>query len=331
MNVPQEVAPNLYLINVPLPENPLKNLNAYLIRGEKGGRSLLVDTGFRRKECREALLDQMRELKVDLPNTDIFLTHLHSDHSGLAAELAVPGVRVYISEKDRVWMPGKDCIENWDNSDHFLLQNGFSSEELEKIRTTNPARGYRPIPFDDYIGVEPGTMFSYGGYHFEAIDTPGHTIGHMCLYDAASKIMLLGDHVLFDITPNIATTFGNRNSLGMYLDSLKRIRQYDVALPLPAHRTVHTDMVARVDQILAHHEARCNEVLQILADSPGLNAYDITARMTWKIRCRNWEEFPSAQRWFAVGEAISHLIYLDSIGKVRRVLDGDMYLHFLAD
>ena len=53
--------------------------------------------------------------------------------------------------------------------------------------------------------------------------------------------------------------------------------------------------------------------------------------MTWKIRCRNWEEFPSAQRWFAVGEAISHLIYLDSIGKVRRVKQGDMYIHFLAD
>lgn len=59
--MPQEVAPNLFLLNIPLPENPLKNLNAYLIRGEKGQRSLLVDTGFRRKECRVALLDQMRE------------------------------------------------------------------------------------------------------------------------------------------------------------------------------------------------------------------------------------------------------------------------------
>lgn len=329
--MPQEVAPNLFLLNIPLPENPLKNLNAYLIRGEKGQRSLLVDTGFRRKECRVALLDQMRELKVDLPSTDIFLTHLHSDHSGLAAELAVPGVRIFISETDRVRLPGKDCIENWDDSDTFLLENGFSAAELAHIRQTNPARGYRPIPFDDYIGVEPGTILEYGGYHFEAIATPGHTLGHMCLYDAASRTMLLGDHVLFDITPNIATTFENRNSLGMYLDSLKRIRTYEVTLPLPAHRTVHTDMQARVDQILAHHDARCQEVLRILAQTPGLNAYDITAQMTWKIRCRNWEEFPSAQRWFAVGEAISHLIYLDSIGKVRRVKQGDMYIHFLAD
>ena len=31
-----QVAPNLYRIPVPLPGNPLKNLNAYLIRGQSG-------------------------------------------------------------------------------------------------------------------------------------------------------------------------------------------------------------------------------------------------------------------------------------------------------
>ena len=56
------------------------------------------------------LLGQMRELKVDLPSTDIFLTHLQSDHAGLAAELAVPGVRIFISETDRVRLPGKRCV-----------------------------------------------------------------------------------------------------------------------------------------------------------------------------------------------------------------------------
>lgn len=47
-----QVAPNLYRIPVPLPGNPLKNLNAYLIRGH---RNLLVDTGFRQEACRMAL------------------------------------------------------------------------------------------------------------------------------------------------------------------------------------------------------------------------------------------------------------------------------------
>ena len=73
-----QVAPNLYRIPVPLPGNPLRNLNAYLIRGD---RNLLVDTGFRQEECRTALKAGLAELGVDMADTDIFLTHLHSDHS----------------------------------------------------------------------------------------------------------------------------------------------------------------------------------------------------------------------------------------------------------
>lgn len=40
-----QIEENIYSIYVPLPENPLRNLNSYLIKGE-GGRSLLIDTAF---------------------------------------------------------------------------------------------------------------------------------------------------------------------------------------------------------------------------------------------------------------------------------------------
>ena len=82
-----QIEENIYSIFVPLPDNPLKNLNAYFIRGE-GGRNLLIDTGFRRDECREALLEGLSGLGARLEDTDICLTHLHSDHSGLAVEAA---------------------------------------------------------------------------------------------------------------------------------------------------------------------------------------------------------------------------------------------------
>lgn len=72
---------NIYSIFVPLPGNPLKNLNAYLIKSESG-RNLLIDTGFRQDECRQALLAGLDELGVSMENTDIFLTHMHSDHTG---------------------------------------------------------------------------------------------------------------------------------------------------------------------------------------------------------------------------------------------------------
>ena len=68
------------------PGNPLKALNCYVIKGKD--RNLIVDTGFNRKECYEAMQQNLEELAVDLGKTDIFLTHLHADHTGLVARLA---------------------------------------------------------------------------------------------------------------------------------------------------------------------------------------------------------------------------------------------------
>ena len=89
---------NIYTIPVPLPNNPLRQLNSYVIKGE--GRNLVIDTGFKLEECRKALCDGLEELGVDMNCTDIFLTHLHSDHSGLAAELATQSSKIYISRAD---------------------------------------------------------------------------------------------------------------------------------------------------------------------------------------------------------------------------------------
>ncbi len=40
--------------------------------------------------------------------------------------------------------------------------------------------------------------------------------------------------------------------------------------------------------------------------------------MTWDIDCESWNDFPVAQKWFATGEAIAHLHYLESEGRVTR-------------
>ena len=69
MNI-EQVADNIYTFPIVLPNNPLKWLNCYVV--SSGGRNLLIDTGFNRPECREALLDGMRQLGLTADNTDIF-------------------------------------------------------------------------------------------------------------------------------------------------------------------------------------------------------------------------------------------------------------------
>ena len=82
----EEIVPDLYRIEIPLPGNPLKSLNSYLIRTPE--RFLIVDTGMNRDECFHEMQAGLEMLSVDLYKTDFFITHLHSDHLGLTSRLA---------------------------------------------------------------------------------------------------------------------------------------------------------------------------------------------------------------------------------------------------
>ena len=93
----EQVADGIWRIGVELPQNPLRELNSYLIKGKENERDLLIDTGFRREECREALFAGLRALGSSPDQLDILLTHLHSDHTGLAREAAGADSRIYIS------------------------------------------------------------------------------------------------------------------------------------------------------------------------------------------------------------------------------------------
>ncbi len=318
---------NIYTIPVPLPNNPLRQLNSYVIKGE--GRNLVIDTGFKLEECRKALCDGLEELGVDMNCTDIFLTHLHSDHSGLAAELATQSSKIYISRADGELLTlsltqGLGRVEEY-------RSYGFSEKELENF-WENPSMKYRQESPFNFTYVADGDVLTYGGRRLEVIFTPGHTPGHVCLYDRANKVMFLGDHVLFNITPNITTWPFFEDPLGHYVHSLMDISIYDVRLPLPAHRGVNGTMAERIGTIIEHHGARIREMLDILTERPGLTPYDLSGMMTWRVhgKTNSWADFPLNQKWFAVGETAAHLDYLLKRGRVRREFDGRCW-HYSVD
>lgn len=318
---------NIYTIPVPLPNNPLRQLNSYVIKGE--GRNLVIDTGFKLEECRKALCEGLEELGVDMNCTDIFLTHLHSDHSGLAAELATQSSKIYISRADGELLTlsltqGLGRVEEY-------RSYGFSEKELENF-WENPSMKYRQESPFNFTYVADGDVLTYGGRRLEVIFTPGHTPGHVCLYDRANKVMFLGDHVLFNITPNITTWPFFEDPLGHYVHSLMDISIYDVRLPLPAHRGVNGTMAERIGTIIEHHGARIREMLDILTERPGLTPYDLSGMMTWRVhgKTNSWADFPLNQKWFAVGETAAHLDYLLKRGRVRREFDGRCW-HYSVD
>lgn len=325
--MPVKAGENIYRLDVPLKGNPLKNLNSYVITGK---RNLLIDTGFRTDECRAAMQSELNEIGISLDDTDIFLTHLHSDHTGLAPELHREGAKIYISQQDMDRMARYVSGDAWKTSDSEFIKHGFPEYMLKTLESANPARSYAPKPFDGYTAAQPGQVFEYGGYKLEAILTPGHTPGHTCLFDPDSSTMFLGDCVLFDITPNITAWMGFENSLGAYLDSLKKLKSYNADKPMAAHRASSGRLNERIDAITEHHSRRLDECLAIVRSGDGQLAYDIAGGMKWSIRCDSWEDFPVAQRWFAVGETISHLDYLIDAGLVKRENEDGIFKHYAS-
>ena len=321
----ERITDNLWRLEIPLEGNPLKTLNSYLITGE---RNLLIDTGFRWDCCREAMLRQLEELQVDLDRTDLFGTHLHTDHVGLMPELIRPGCRMYISEIDAPYVEDRMTDDTWLQLYAEYIRDGFSRQEIDHLWDENPAYDPTPMAWDQAILLQDGDELHYGGCTLRCIQTPGHTPGHLCIYEPEQKWLICGDHVLFSISPNICRWSGVRDSLGDYLDSLQKVRELPVDLLLPAHRQDRGDLRQRVDELTAHHLRRIEDAWQTVAEEPGLTGYDIAGRMRWKIRSRSWADFPLGQKFFAVGEALAHLDYLEVRGRVERREEDGVYRYY---
>ncbi|MDO5132103.1 MAG: MBL fold metallo-hydrolase [Eubacteriales bacterium] len=322
----EEVYDNIFRIGVVLPGNPLKELNSYFIRGEQS--DLLIDTGFRRDACREALEAGLRELGSDPARRDVLVTHLHSDHSGMADLFAGPERRIYLSGVDI------DLLKLFHEQTDLLvrhrrfLEEGFPLEQLEEIDRTNPAMTERMPEIDRRLtALQDGSLLRAGGYTLETLLVPGHTPGNTMFYLRGEQIMFTGDHILFDITPNITHWPGFHDSLGSYLDQLRRVRDYPVKLALPGHRKAG-EYRERIDSLLEHHRRRLANALSIVRENPGLTAYEIAGLMRWKIRAADWASFPVIQKWFAVGECLSHLDYLGARGQVRFETAGNTRRYF---
>ena len=320
------ILPGLYRIEVPLPGSPLRATNSYVIKGAE--RSLVVDTGWNREDCLAALVSGLEECGVDPRQADFFVTHMHADHSGLVSTLACEGSRVYFGWADAQVMKST-TPEHWQEQMASALEHGFPREDLEKAIGAHPGRRYSTDPSSDLCTLKDSDKISVGQYSFECVETPGHTEGHICLYEPGKKILICGDHILVDITPNITLSSQERNPLNEYLMSLDKVYDLDVEVVLPGHRSVFRNHRERIRQLKEHHRARLNEVTSILQNGRQ-SAFKIASQMSWDINCGDWELFPPAQKLFAFGEALAHLKYLEEEGKVGQQRDGRGVAFFIT-
>jgi len=164
--------------------------------------------------------------------------------------LASPTSRVYFSRIDAQLFKR---VEPWRYMIDYARLNGFPEEELIQALNSHPGFKYSPQSIPDFDLVDEGREIVMGAYRLKCLWTPGHTPGHMCLYDEEKGLLFSGDHVLYDITPHIESWAYQVNALQDYLRSLDRIANLPVTMVLPGHRSLFSNLGERVAQLKDHH------------------------------------------------------------------------------
>ncbi len=321
-----EVSPGIFLLEVPIPNNSLGHLNAYLIEGKDGW--LMIDTGWFTAESFSVLQTKLKEIGLSVTDVvTIIITHVHPDHFGLAGKIKQLSPRAELLmhswESDMLESRYVKFSDLSDKISAMLHKHGVPSQDRNVLGSASmPALEYVTITFPDRI-LYGGEIISTGIFDLEIIWTPGHSPGHICLYEPQNKLLFSGDHILPHITPNISYHVqSGDNPLGDYLYSLHKLENLSVSQVLPAHEQIFIGLNERIKQITEHHDNRKTEILNVIGTKPH-NAWEIASQLTWSVPGRTWEQFPPYQQRSAVMETISHMEYLRWGGKVQRIINND--------
>ncbi len=314
-----EVAAGLYRIPLPLPNDALRAVNVYALAG--AGSLTLIDGGWGLAASRAALERALAAIELSLTDIAQFLvTHAHRDHYTHAV-----WIRRELGTAVRLGAGERPAIEALQRPEGPPLQAqlgqlrtngaGTLAGELETLLSSRKEWDAADwAPPDSWLVEGPLELAS--GRVVRVVETPGHTSGHVVFVDEAAGVCFAGDHVLPTITPSIGfEPVLSPDPLGSFLTSLAKLRLLPDARLLPAHGPVRPSVHARIDELLAHHARRLDEV-EVSVGAGAATAYEVATRLVWTRRGRRFDELDLFNRVLAVSETAAHLVVLGAQGRV---------------
>jgi glyoxylase-like metal-dependent hydrolase (beta-lactamase superfamily II) len=314
-----EVAPGVKWLRMPLPFR-LNHINLWLL--EDGPGWAIVDTGVGLDDVR-ALWERIFAGPLGgRPITRVIVTHFHPDHMGNAAWLTERwGTALWCAQAEfligQLAWRASETRDNEPRLRHYR-SNGCSEAQLASLaeRGNHYLKLVPTIP-TVFRAVHDGEVLTIGGRRWSMIVGHGHSPEHAAFWCAEAGVLISGDQVLPRITTNVSVwpdqPWGN--PLQGYLESLGRFRGIGAdALVLPAHGLPFRGLPERIAELRTHHAARLAEALDAIADPR--SAADIVPVLFRR-------ELDSHQLSFALGEALSHLHFLEADGRAVRVVSPD--------
>jgi glyoxylase-like metal-dependent hydrolase (beta-lactamase superfamily II) len=311
----EQVTQGVWSVPVTIPDNPLRYTLCYLLLADTG--VVVVDPGW---ESDTGWTDLERGLATAGISADritgIVVTHVHLDHHGLSRRLSeASGAWIAMHAEEVQALPARiGETVGPDGGRAWLARCGAPAEMMAEFNADlADTLGIFRLADPDIL-LKDGESLDLPDRRIRVVWTPGHTPGHICLYDADYDLLLTGDHLLPRISPNIGIFPGGLQSpLTSYLGSLRAMPEFDGAEALPAHEYRFRGIAGRSQAIAQHHDVRAQEVLDIVAAVGEPTIWEVTEHLTWS---RTWDEITGFMRRAALAETAAHVEYLQRQGRL---------------
>jgi glyoxylase-like metal-dependent hydrolase (beta-lactamase superfamily II) len=202
----------------------------------------------------------------------------------------------------------------------FLQANGVPKGDVLKFAEASMPARKLVVPVMPDIKLKEGKKISVDPFEFKVIATPGHSPGHICLYEPNRKLLFTGDHILPQITSHIGLhpQSGN-NPLSAYLSSLRAMIDLPVNFAFPGHGPAFSGIRQIMESLIRHHEERNQAILKALQENMK-SGYQVATELLWmdSVNPVNFENLNLFDQRLALTETLAHIDYLLNEGDVQK-------------